>query len=116
MAGYQVVTSSLRKESAKWDPHAETINLVHKAAEGMTLDLTAFWVGDGVNYLVTTGVAHIDKTAYDKLQQFMESTLSTAGAQMSRIGDVLIKAATTYDQHEEIVELNMNDWSKRLGE
>lgn len=114
MAGYKVITSALRKEANKWDPHAEKIAGVHKAVAGMTLDLTSFWIGDGITFLFTTGVAAIDKSSYDKLQQFMEKTLSTAGQQMRHIGDVLVKAANTYDQNEDVVELDLSDWSKKL--
>ena len=116
MAGYQVVTRALRIEATKWDPHAERIAEVHQAVSGMTLDTSAFWIGDPVNFLFTTGVAAIDKAAYDSLQQFMEQKLSTAGDEMSRISDVLIKAANTYDQNEEVVALDLNDWSKRIEE
>ncbi|MBB1156383.1 MULTISPECIES: hypothetical protein [Amycolatopsis] len=116
MAGYKVITSALRTEAKKWDPHAEKIAGVHTAVSGMTLDTSAFWIGDGVNYLLTAEVAAIDKSAYDQLQQFMEQKLSTAGATMSHIGDVLVKAATTYAQNEKIVELELGDWSKKIPE
>ncbi|MBN9741680.1 MULTISPECIES: hypothetical protein [Amycolatopsis] len=116
MAGYKVITGALRTEAKKWDPHAEKIAGVHTAVSGMTLDISAFWIGDGVNFLLTAGVAAIDKSAYDKLQQFMEQKLSTAGADMGHIGDVLVKAANTYDQNEEIVELDLKDWSKKIPE
>lgn len=108
MAGYQVITSALRKEAPKWDDFATALKPILYEVEAATLEITAFFVGDPAELAIPID-AKLHKDAYESYRSFVDTVLGEAQTEFGQIADALIKIGQQYDQAEDITELNLNE-------
>ena len=101
MAEVGVITSALRNEANKWHDLSDQIAPVKSSVDGLTLSVTAFYVGD-----LNAGVHAVYYEAY---RSFMAKVLAQGQVEFEQVGDALAKIADKYDEADAVAELNLND-------
>ncbi|GGU49746.1 hypothetical protein [Lentzea flava] len=112
MTGFQVVTSALRAEAGKWDELSYRMAPVHRAVEGLTLSPLAFTALDAVSLAgfslgLPTAPEQLARS-YEEVRAFIANLLLDAEEEFSEVGDTLIKIADTYDEAEDVIELDLD--------
>lgn len=100
MADVVVITEAVRNEAKKWFAFSDRMEPIARAAEGLTLDVSAFFIGDA------NAVVH--DRAYDGFQAYMVNVLRGAVTEFDQIGAALNKVADAYDAADAVVSLNLN--------
>jgi hypothetical protein len=108
MPGYTVVTEALGQESGKWINLADSMGVVRAATERMTLEATAFFIGDA------NTVPHY--MAYQQFQTTMTSLLSEGETAFLGVSQVLREIQNRYDNAEDVIELDLNEVFSAQGE
>ena len=108
MADYQVITSALRTQAHHWDDLATQIHPILRAVREGKLDVTAFFVGNPFELAIGLD-AKLHATAYESYRSYIEGILVEADTEFGQIADALIKIAKTYDDAEEVAEIDLND-------
>jgi hypothetical protein len=96
-----VITSALRNEANKWRQLADLIAPITSSVEGLTLNVTAFYVGD-LN-------AGVHAACYEAYRSFMAKILGEGQVEFEQVGDALATIADKYDEADHVAELNLND-------
>jgi hypothetical protein len=96
-----VITEAVADEAAKWRRLSGQMEPIKTAADGLDLAGTAFYIGDGLNFLV---YSH----SYNDFQNLMVTALGGAVTEFEQIGGALDKIAVAYDQADQIVSLDLN--------
>ena len=112
MTGYQVVTSAVRKEAAKWDEFASEMGSVRSGLSGLALSPLAFFAADAVTFAVfplnlPTPPEELQRL-YEDMRSYMEKLATEAETEFREISGTLIKIAETYERTEEVVELDLD--------
>lgn len=106
MSEVTVVTEAVRDEAKKWFDFADRTEPVRAAAEELSLDVTAFFIGD-VN-------ASLHHRAYQGYQAYMVNILRGAVSQFEQVGEALNTIADAYDQADAVAALDLNEvWTRR---
>ena len=100
MAGITAVTSAIRDEATKWRWLAIQIDVVHQAANSLTLGPAAFFVGDATTEL--------HAYSYDELQRFMTRVLHEAASEFDQVAAALLTIADRYDEAEQVIDLDLD--------
>lgn len=95
-----VVTDALLDEAAKWRDLSDQAAPIRGAAEGLSLGVTAFFIGD-LN-------ATVHQQAYDDFQAFMVTVLGGAVVEFDQVAGALTRIAKEYDKADAIVSLDLN--------
>ncbi|MEV4481792.1 hypothetical protein [Micromonospora coxensis] len=100
MKELQVITDALRDEGGKWLTLSDRIAVTRTAAQQLTLDSSAFFIGDANT--------HIHAAAYRNFQSFMVEVLSGAVTEFEQMGGALRRVADEYDRADEMISLDLN--------
>jgi hypothetical protein len=101
-----VVTQAVRDEARKWFGLADETQPVRVAASELTLDVSAFFIGD-----VNAAMHH---RAYEGYQAYMVNVLRGAVEQFDLAGAALNKIADEYDRADAVVAVDLNAvWTRR---
>ncbi|MET8197984.1 hypothetical protein [Micromonospora taraxaci] len=95
-----VITDALRTEGGKWLQLSDSATAVKGAAEGLSLDASAFYIGD-VN-------AGVHAAAYRDFHAFMVGILAGAATEFEQVGEALRRVADAYDRADEVISLDLN--------
>jgi hypothetical protein len=102
MAEVRVITTALRNEANKWRGLSDEVAPIKSAVEGLTLGVTAFYIGD------LNAVPHAE--AYEQYRSYMAKLLGQAQVEFEQVGDALTKIADSYDESDEVSPmLDLND-------
>jgi hypothetical protein len=96
-----VITDAVVDEAKKWRDLSGKLEPIKTAVDGLTLSPSAFYIGDGLNFL-----AH--SQSYDSFQQFMSTVIGGGVTEFSQLGGALDKIAKEYDKADAIVSLDLN--------
>ena len=96
-----VITEAVVDEAAKWRRLSGQMEPIKAAADGLDLSATAFYIGDGLNFLVYSN-------SYNDFQNLMVTALGGAVTEFEQIGGALDKIAAAYDQSDQIVSVDLN--------
>ena len=112
MTGYQVVTSAVRKEAAKWDEFASEMGSVRSGLSGLALSPLAFFAADAVTFAVfplnlPTPPEELQRS-YEDMRSYIEKLAAEAETEFREISGTLIKIAETYERNEEVVQLDLD--------
>ena len=106
MSQVTVITEAVRDEAKKWFSFADRVEPVKAAAESLTLDISAFFIGDAN--------AAMHHRAYSTYQEYMVHILGGAVTEFEQMAAALNKIADAYDDADEIASLNLNQiWSRQ---
>lgn len=106
MADISVVIEAVRNEAKKWFRFSDQMEPINAAAEGLDLDMSAFFIGD-------VNVGPHDQ-AYDGFHSYMVNILRGAVTEFDQIGVALNKVADAYDEADAVVSLNLNEiWTHK---
>ncbi|MEU5908387.1 hypothetical protein ABZ780_28930 [Micromonospora sp. NPDC047467] len=95
-----VITDALRAEGGKWLQLSDSAAVIKAAAEGLSLDASAFYIGDA-----NVGV---HSAAYRDFHAFMVGLLTGATTEFEQVGEALRRVADAYDRADEVVSLDLN--------
>ena len=95
-----VITDALRAEGSKWLNLSDSVAAVKGAAEHLTLDPSAFYIGDA-------NVA-VHSAAYRDFHTFIVTVLAGATVEFEQMGEALRQVADAYDRADEMVSLDLN--------
>lgn len=109
MPGYEVITQAVRAEAPKWDGFADHIESVVREVKDATLGVGAFFIGDPASLPVRLLDATVHQRTYEIYRSFMERVLTEAKTEFEQIAGAVEKVAATYEQQEEIGELNLRE-------
>jgi hypothetical protein len=114
MPGYEVITKAVRDEAPKWDGFAEKAEEIRRAVEDATLGPFAFFVGDPVALVTGLSIAGTFNTAlhqrmYETYRSHVHDLLAGAKTEFEQIADAVGRIAATYEEQEEIGELNFRE-------
>lgn len=84
-----VVTSALHAEAGKWHGMAREMFAIKTQTAGLTLELSAFFIGD-----VTAGEHY---SAYKSFKETMTSLFDQASTEFSKLGGALDEMAQQYE-------------------
>jgi hypothetical protein len=101
MSEVSVITEALRNEGRKWMRLADQADLPRAAAEGLTLELSAFFIGD------LNAIPH--SMAYNDFHSYLVNVLRGAVKEFNQIGVALARIADAYDEADKVVSLNLNE-------
>ncbi len=96
-----VITDAIVDEAAKWRRLSGQMEPIKQAADGLDLAGTAFYIGDGLNFLLYSN-------SYNDFQNLMVTALGGAVTEFEQIGAALDKIAAAYDQADQVVSLDLN--------
>lgn len=95
-----VITNALRDEGRKWRLLSDDVPPVRLAVERLTLEPTAFFIGD-IN-------VQLHWQAYDSFHRFIVKILGEAQVEFEQLGTVLGSIADRYDEADELIALDLN--------
>ena len=101
MSEVSVITEALRNEGRKWFRLADQMDVPRAAAEGLTLELSAFFIGD------LNAVPH--SQAYNDFHAFLVNVLRGAVVEFKQVAVALARIADAYDEADKVVALNLNE-------
>jgi hypothetical protein len=96
-----VITEALRNEGRKWIRLSDQMDLPRATAEGLTLEISAFFIGD------LNAVPH--SQAYNTFHSYIVNVLRGAVVEFKQIGVALARIADEYDEADKVVSLNLNE-------
>ncbi len=96
-----VITDAVADEAAKWRRLSSQMEPIKSAADGLDLAASAFYVGDGLNFLIYSN-------SYNDFQNLMVTALGGAVTEFEQIGGALDRIAAAYDQADQVVSLDLN--------
>ncbi|MEV4637390.1 hypothetical protein AB0J80_08570 [Actinoplanes sp. NPDC049548] len=101
----EVAVDGLEKEAEKWHELAGRMRKVSQAAQGQSLQATAFAVTDAMTGAVT---AMDLKAAYDTVYEWLNSLFAQAAQEFDSMGDALTKNAKWYANADADVAQNFD--------
>lgn len=114
MPGYEVITKAVRDEAPKWDGFAQKAEEIRRAVEDATLGPAAFFAGDPVALMTGLPIAGsldtmLHQRMYETYRSHVHDLLAGAKAEFEQIADAVGRIAATYEEQEEIGELNFTE-------
>src|SRR5512139_2664978 len=97
----QVITDAVLDEAKKWRDLSAKLAPIKSAVDGLTLSPSAFYIGDGFNFL-----AH--SQSYDNFRHFMSTVLAGGVTEFDQLGGALDRIAKEYDKADAVVALDLN--------
>ncbi|MFI6273129.1 hypothetical protein [Micromonospora zamorensis] len=95
-----VITDALRTEGGKWLQLSDSATAIKGAAERLSLDASAFYIGDAN--------AGVHSAAYRDFHAFMVAIFAGAATEFEQVGEALRRVADAYDQADEVISLDLN--------